>query len=271
MNTTPHTPIDFNDEDSNTTGNTPFAEVLDKRLSRRSLFKGVGMAGAAAGATALTGCASTMGGGSASALGSLGFKPVAKSIADQVTVPEGYSAQIIYALGDPLSAATPAFKNDGTDNEWGQRAGDHHDGIEWFGLDASGKASDRFALRGLLAMNHEATTDEKLSSFFIHANGGASSLPRPASEIDKELMIHGISVIEVQSDGKRWAYKPASAFNRRITTMTEVSISGPAKGSEHLVTVYSPDGTQARGTLNNCGTGRTPWGTFVSGEENWFG
>ena len=84
-------------------------------------------------------------------------------------------------------------------------------------------------------------------------------------------MIHDISVAEVQTDGKQWAYKPASGFNRRVTTMTEVAVSGPAKGSEHLATVYSPDGTKARGTLNNCGTGRTPWGTFVSGEENWFG
>jgi secreted PhoX family phosphatase len=53
--------------------------------------------------------------------------------------------------------------------------------------------------------------------------------------------------------------------------MTEALIHGPARGSEHLVTKFSPDGTRTRGTLNNCGTGKTPWGTFVSGEENWFG
>jgi len=268
-------PTDFNDEDSNTSDNPHFEQVLDARLSRRHMLRGaMGTAGVGLlGASGLSACATAGGapGTTGPALTSLGFKPVAKSLADKVVVPEGYTAQIIYALGDPLTASTPAFKNDGTDNEWGNRAGDHHDGIEWFGLDASGKPSDSFASRGLLAMNHEATTDEKLSSFFIHANGGASTLPRPASEIDKELMIHGISVVEVQTDGKKWAYKPGSAFNRRVTTMTEVALSGPAKGSEHLVTKYSPDGTKARGTLNNCGTGRTPWGTFVSGEENWFG
>ncbi len=84
-------------------------------------------------------------------------------------------------------------------------------------------------------------------------------------------MIHGLSVVEVQSDGKRWTYKNSSPFNRRITTMTEAIITGPARGTEHVVTKYSADGTKARGTLNNCGTGRTPWGTFVSGEENWYG
>jgi len=261
----------FNDEDSNTSGNPAFDSVLHARLSRRSLLRGgVGTAGAAAlgGAAALSGCATA---GPASPVHSLGFTPVAKTMADQVTVPPGYTARVIYALGDPLTAGTPAYKNDGTDADFGQRAGDHHDGIEWFGLDAAGQPSDSFSSRGLLAMNHEATTDEKLSSFFIHANGGTSTLPRPAAEIDKELMIHGLSVVEVQTDGQAWATRQASTFNRRVTTMTPVAIHGPARGSEHLMTRFSADGTQARGTLNNCGTGRTPWGTYISGEENWFG
>src|SRR3990167_8148115 len=163
--------IDFNDEDSNHTANPQFGQVLDARLSRRGLLRGAaGAAGAAGagglGASALSGCA-TAGGASGTtgpALTSLGFKPVAKSLADKVVVPEGYTAQIIYALGDPLAAGVPAFKNDGTDTAFEQRAGDHHDGMEWFGLDASGKPSNSFNSRGLLAMNHEATTDEKLSS-----------------------------------------------------------------------------------------------------------
>ena len=262
----------FNNEDSNTSGNPEFERVLQARLSRRGLLRGgVGAASATAlgGTAALSGCATT--GGPVAPVQTLGFTPVAKTVADQVTVPPGYTARAIYALGDPLTGSTPAYRNDGSDNDFGQRAGDHHDGIEWFGLDAAGRASDTFASRGLLAMNHEATTDEKLSSFFLHGNGGTSTLPRPAAEIDKELMIHGISVVEVQTDGKAWATQNASAFNRRITTMTPVLIHGPARGSEHLVTRYSADGTTARGTLNNCGTGRTPWGTFISGEENWFG
>ena len=265
-----HTPMNFNDEDSNTTSNTAFEQVLDSRLSRRSLFRGAGLVGVAAGATAMTGCATSMNSGGAT-LSSLGFKPVAKSLADKVVVPEGYTAQVIYALGDPLTATTPAFKNDGTDAAFEQRAGDHHDGMEWFGLDASGQPSNAFTSRGLLAMNHEATTDEKLASFFIHANGGTATLPRPAAEVDKELAIHGLSFVEVQTNGKQWAYKAASPFNRRVTTMTTAAIHGPARGSEHLVTKFSTDATLCRGTLNNCGTGKTPWGTFVSGEENWYG
>ncbi len=262
----------FNDEDSNRSDNPTFDSVLDARLSRRRLLGG----GAAATAgVALAGCATPAADTGAGPVQRLGFTPVAHSVADTVTVPPGYTAQVLYAGGDPLKAGVSAFKNDGTDNDWGNRAGDHHDGIEWFGLDAQGKPSDSFTSRGLLAMNHEATTDEKLSSFFIHANGGTATLPRPAAEIDKELMIHGISVVEVRREssqtGSRWATRQDSPLNRRITTMSEAIFTGPAAGSAHLMTKFSPAGTKGRGTVNNCGTGRTPWGTFVSGEENWFG
>ncbi|MCB2007787.1 MAG: PhoX family phosphatase [Rhodoferax sp.] len=261
----------FNDEDSNRSANPHFDAIVQQRLSRRTLLRGAA-AGAAVGGLALGGCATTgASDGMHSPLTTLGFTPVAKSLADTVQVPQGYRAQVLYALGDPILPGAAAFRNDGTDTDFDKRAGDHHDGMEWFGLDAAGKPSERFASRGLIAMNHEATTDEKLTSFFLHADGGAASLPRKAAEVDKELMIHGLSVIEVQAGSGGWSYRKDSAFNRRITTMTPAEIHGPARGSAHLVTRYSPDGTRTRGTLNNCGTGKTPWATYVSGEENWFG
>jgi secreted PhoX family phosphatase len=202
----------------------------------------------------------------------LSFAAVAKTMADTVTVPAGYTASVLYALGDPLTASTPAYKNDGTDTDFENRAGDHHDGMEWFGLGADGKPSASAIASGLLAMNHEATTDETRSSFFLHANGGTSTLPRPAAEVDKEVAIHGISVVEVKNTSGKWATVPASAFNFRLTALsTNVQINGPARGNALMVTKYSTDGTKARGTLNNCGTGKTPWGTFLTGEENWSG
>src|SRR5690606_26677226 len=124
----------FNDEDSNRSDNPHFDGVLSARLSRRGLLRGGAAATAAAGAT-LAGCASTgpMGDGKpAGSVAKLGFQAVPHSRADTVTVPPGYRAQVLYASGDPLTAATPAFRNDGTDAQWEQRAGDHHDGIEWF-------------------------------------------------------------------------------------------------------------------------------------------
>lgn len=271
--------IDFNNENANTSANPTFEAVLDARLSRRGLLRGgVGSVGAAVlGGFSLSAC----GGGSdpaptpapapAPAPKLLGFDAVPKSLADNLLVPAGYTASVLIALGDPLSSSVAAFKNDGTDTGFDQRSGDHHDGMEWFGLGADGRRSDSATERGLLGINHEATTDEKLSSFFLHADGGTSTLPRPAAEVDKEVAVHGVAVVEVAKTGGKWAYVPGSAFNFRLTPLTPIDIAGPARGHAQLITKYSPQGTATRGTLNNCGTGKTPWGTLLTGEENWFG
>ncbi len=269
----------WNDEDSNTSDNVSFDHVLRARLQRRSILRS-GVAGAvavAAGVLPLAACGGDDDDDVAATptdtgpIDKLGFAGVAKSLADTVTVPAGYTASVVYALGDPLTAATAAYKNDGTDDAYDRRAGDHHDGMEWFGLATDGTPSATSSERGVLAINHEATTDQTLSSFFLHANGGTTTLPRPAAEVDKELMIHGVSVVEMRKTSATWANVPGSTFNRRITAVTEVDITGPARGNGLLKTLYSPDGTVTRGTLNNCGTGKTPWGTFLTGEENWFG
>ena len=265
--------IDPDDLNNNTSNNPSFEAVLDARLSRRSVLRG--SVGTAAAAVFGSLAASAVGFGEEAVAAPreklLGFREVAKGLADMVVVPPGYTTSVLYALGDPLTASTPAYKNDGTDSDYENRAGDHHDGMEWFGLDNNGRPSNSANSRGLLAMNHEATTDEKLSSFFLHANGGTSSLPRPASEVEKELAIHGVAVVEVRRKGARWEYLKDSAFNTRLTPLSEIEIAGPARGNPLMVTRFSPNGTKTRGTLNNCGTGKTPWGTFLTGEENWAG
>jgi secreted PhoX family phosphatase len=266
------------DEDHNTSSNPSFESVLKARLQRRSLLRGsIGSAAAAVfGSLSVAACSSgddTLVPAPAPAPQErlLAFGAVAKSLADSVVVPAGYTARVLYALGDPLTASTPAFRNDGTDTNFDQRAGDHHDGMEWFGLSSSGAPSASAVDRGLLAINHEATTDERLSSFFLHATGGTTTLPRPAAEVDKEMAVHGISVVEVARSNGQWAYVPASPFNLRLTQLSDIEIAGPARGDALLVTKYSPTGTNTRGTLNNCGTGLTPWNTLLTGEENWSG
>jgi secreted PhoX family phosphatase len=49
-----------------------------------------------------------------------------------------------------------------------------------------------------------------------------------------------------------------------------MAFSGPAKGNEWLKTKFSADGTKTRGTNNNCANGYTPWGTYLTCEENWL-
>ena len=265
--------IDPDQVDHNSSGNPGFDSVLAARLSRRSILRGsVGSA-----ATALLGglSLSACGGGSDEQvpaiaselpLQKLGFGSVAKNTLDAVTVPAGYTASVIYALGDPLTAATPAYKNDGTDTDFDNRAGDHHDGMEYFGLSADGSARDAAGSdRGLLVMNHEALSDN-----FLHATG-SSARPRPAAESDKEIPAHGISVVEVRKTAGTFATVQASPFNRRITPLTPIDIAGPLRGNVLMKTRYDPAGLTTRGTINNCGTGYTPWGTYLSGEENWAG
>ncbi len=273
-------PTDFvcpDDLPNNTSANPHFAEVPQSGLNRRRLLGG-GVAGAVAtliAPLALSGC----GGGDDDVAAQpagvparpgepalLGFSPVAKSLADTATVPAGYTASVIYACGDPLAAGVGASRNDGTDTGYHQRAGDCHDGMEYFGLNAAGQRDDNGSDRALLGMNHEYITP-----VLLHPNG-PSARPRPAGEVQVEIDCHGVSIVEVRKGANgRFATVQDSPFNRRITGETEIQLAGVARGHALMVTKYAPDGTRTRGTINNCGTGKTPWGTLVTGEENWSG
>lgn len=274
-------PHDSHDVETNDSPNDHFTKVLEARMSRRNLLRGsvATAATAALGVVGLTGCGSN---DDAPVIAPvppvtpppeklLAFSAVSKSLADVLTVPAGYTASVLIALGDPIVGNATAFKNDGSDADFENRSGDHHDGMEFYGLSAAGAPSATSSDRGLLAMNHEATTDEKLSSHFLHANGGTTTLPRPGAEVDREVAVHGLAVVEVKKSGSAWTYVKDSALNRRVTPLTDIELSGPVRGNALAITKYSPAGTKTRGTLNNCGTGRTPWGSYLSGEENWAG
>jgi uncharacterized protein len=98
---------------------------------------------------------------------------------------------------------------------------------------------------------------------------------RPASEAIKEILMHGVTLVEVTLDvnGKPTGYNATSALNRRITPETVMTVTGPAAELASLkammVTKFDTTGATVRGTLNNCGTGVTPWGTLITCEENW--
>ncbi|PTQ09869.1 phosphatase [Sphingomonas oleivorans] len=202
--------------------------------------------------------------------GKLDFTAVPKNLNDIVTVPAGYSVTVLYRLGDPITAATPAYANNGTDGNFAQRAGDHHDGMTYFGLAATGNARDDLSsTRGLLAINHENITQR-----YLHPNGPTGTgtgQSRPEAEAIKEIEAHGMSVIEIARGATGWSYVQGSALNRRITPLTPMVFNGPVRGSTQLRTRFSPDGTQGRGTINNCANGTMPWGSYLTCEENWVG
>ena len=141
-------------EDSNRSSNPSIHDVSNP--SRRQILRGglgalassfLAPLSAIGGAAALTGCAS-MG----MSMGpKMGFKSVAISKADSITVPEGYIAHVIAPWGDPVGIVgqNHPFKEDASNSAAEQEAqmGMHHDGIHFYALDGS--------KRGLLAMNHE--------------------------------------------------------------------------------------------------------------------
>lgn len=199
----------------------------------------------------------------------LDFAAVPKNLNDVVTVSAGYSVTVLYRLGDPLNAATPAYANNGSDTGFSARAGDHHDGMSFFGLAASGNAPDPNGnSRGLLVMNHE-----NITQVYLHTAGPTAVAGiRPTAEVVKEIEAHGVSIVETsRAANGTWSYVQSSALNRRITPFTPMSMNGTVRGNALLFTAFSPGGTAGRGTINNCANGYMPWGTYLTCEENWAG
>ena len=252
------------------TPDNTFESILAARLTRRSLLQGsIGLAASSFIGAGLAGC-----GGSSGRLDDkvlkLNFNAIPKSRTDTVVVPAGYAATVLYRLGDPISASVADYRNDGTDPAatFAQRAGDHHDGMHYFGMGSDGRYNPAASDRGLLVMNHEAITPS-----FLHAAGptAVAGVRTVRDEVIKEFHVHGVSVIEVNKTGIAVTYNRASSYNRRVDTLTEMTLSGPAARTPAMVTKYSPDGSRTRGTVNNCAHGYTPWGTYLTCEENWNG
>jgi secreted PhoX family phosphatase len=249
-------------EDSNRSSNPSIHDV--SHPSRRIFLKGglgaatTGLLAPLAGVAALSGCATT--GGASGPL--LGFKSVPVGTADTVVVPEGYTARVIAAWGEPvgLSGEDTAFRFDGSNTAAHQETqlGMHHDGIHWFNHPVDPKSS----AMGLLVMNHEYADDG-----LLHADGMKTW---NAAKVRKAQAAHGVSIVEVEKKGAKWELARPSPWARRITAYTPMSFGGPAAGHALLRTAADPQGRRVLGTLNNCGSGITPWGTYLTCEENFI-
>ncbi|MEI8265718.1 MAG: PhoX family phosphatase [Betaproteobacteria bacterium] len=269
----------------NDSANPHFQDVLQQALaspSRRSLLRGgLGLAGLAV----LPGCATVMGGAGSAPAKALGFPSVAKSLVDDVVLPPGYRYAVVHATGDALAAAVPAYSNAGLEtDDWAQRVGDHHDGIDLFFIDDKGRYTEADSGRAVLVVNHESSAD----AYFLHPNGQTSAGAggkkftqfgdwdlgtRPQQEVIKEMNLHGVSIVEIRRVGQGWQVQIGSALNRRITPMTPMRIAGPRAHINDIwaftTTRWETAGSMSRGTINNCAMGRTPWGSYLTCEENW--
>jgi secreted PhoX family phosphatase len=262
--------MDFDPDDisSNPSTDTSFAEVVGRRLSRRTALTGgmavaagfltTGIGGAPAAVAAPVGAAARPG-------DLLGYTPVPLSTSDEIVVPEGYTARAFVPWGTPILGAFPAFVPGGNSAaEQEEQVGMHHDGMHYFPIGRGPAGSER----GLLVLNHEYTDEG-----YLHT--GTPTVPPVATwtleMVRKSQAAHGVAVVEIhRADDGQWSVA-RSDLNRRITATTPMSFAGPAAGHELLRTTADPDGIRPLGTFNNCSHGVTPWATYLACEENFNG
>ncbi|EEO01501.1 TPA: PhoX family phosphatase [Vibrio cholerae] len=230
-----------------------FSEMIEEQLSRRHFL--AGSAAVSAGAfLALNPVASAVAAPATSNL--LNFSAIPASTEDKVIVPKGYKATPLMSWGDPIFANAPEFDQSGKQDSKAQEKqfGDNTDGMSFFPISED---------RGVLAINNEYTNYEYL---FDH-QGKAMT----ADDVRKAQAAHGVTIVEIIKRGNTWQIDREGQRNRRITAYTPMLVTGPAAGHDLLKTAEDPTGLNVLGTLNNCANGETPWGTYLTCEENFNG
>jgi secreted PhoX family phosphatase len=189
----------------------------------------------------------------------LGFDSIPSSTADGIALPPGYRSSVLISWGQPLHANGPAFdpSGKGTAKMQELQFGDNNDGMSLFTFPGD---KPETAGRALMAINNEYTNYRYL---FDHGKD-----PQSAEDVHKAQASEGVSVIEVKRDGQQWTFVQGSKYNRRIHGNTPIHLSGPAAGHEWLKTAADKTGKNVLGTFQNCANGKTPWGTYLTCEEN---
>ncbi|MEZ5845004.1 MAG: PhoX family phosphatase [Hyphomicrobiaceae bacterium] len=254
-------------EGSNASANPTLGDVIAERFSRRDLMKGVlAVAAMAATVSPLALAAATR----AEAQGtsttpSFNFNEVAAGSDDTHHVAEGYDADVLIRWGDKVAADAPAFDpQKQTAEAQAKQFGYNNDFLGYIPLDGR---SDH----GLLVVNHEYTNEELMFPRLGRQDGKAAFAGMTKDLVDIEMMAHGGSVLEVRREDGKWTVVAGSRYARRITAATPMRISGPAAGHERMKTKEDPSGTKVLGMLNNCAGATTPWGTWLTCEENFNG
>ena len=229
-----------------------FDWVVDRAIDRRGFLGGVLAFGSAA-ALGLVGTQARAG-----ATTRFAFEPIGTATDHDVHVPQGYRVQVLVRWGDALwSDAENSFSpQDGVPLSVSDRVfGENTDGMALFVIDG----------REILAVNSEFAN---IRSNLPQASGG---IPRSLDDIQLLKNLQGVTIMEIEKRENGYGVVVDSRFNRRITHDTPCMVSGPLAGHALLKTNADPTGRHVMGTLNNCGSGRTPWGTYLTCEENFNG
>lgn len=263
-----------------------FAEIMQRRLTRRDVLKGA----AAAATLVVTGAVAN---NMASASGPeqtdtnrvyvplmqvppprpLNFTPIAATerTVDQTVVPTGYTSNVLLRWGDPITADGPDFDPANQSKAaQEQQFGYNCDFVGFMPLPLGATSSST----GLLVVNHEYTNPNIMFSDYQYEfdnQGNLIDILPTQAQVDVEIAAHGVSVVEIErGSDNTWTYKKDSTFNKRYTASETsiMTITGPAATHEWLQTSADPTGLAIAGTLNNCAAGKTPWGTVVTAEEN---
>ncbi|WP_432449951.1 PhoX family protein [Aliiroseovarius marinus] len=232
-----------------------FDAVVDRAISRRGFLGGAlafGSGAAVFGTSMLTPVAAKAHGHG------FGFDPIGIATDHEIHVPEGYRSQVLVRWGDALwSEADGAYDGEtGVSVDMSDKVfGENTDGMEHFEVDG----------RELIAVNSEYVNPK------INLPAEAEGTPRSAAEVSLLKNLQGVTVMEIANTGAGYAVVKDSPYNRRITHETEMLIAGPLAGHKLLRTKADPFGTTVKGTMNNCGSGKTLWGTYLTCEENFNG
>jgi uncharacterized protein len=244
----------------NTSGNESMRELVERTIARRSLLKtsAVGAGAVVVGHAFGVGSAAAEPGsaGRMAPVSNLAFSPVAPNKRDSVTVPKGFGHHVVIGWGDRVLPGAPKFDvTQQTPESAAAQFGYNNDYVGVVPLTRT---------RALLVANHEYTNEELMFPADVYDD---DTIRRIA------MASHGMSVVEIQRDSRTsgaWRTVPVSRtkYNRRVTVSTPMKVTGPAAGHPRLQTSADPTGRLVLGTLNNCAGGLTPWGTVLSGEEN---
>ncbi len=275
-----------NDLTLNPSGNESILDVAERAsASRRQFIKGAASAPmlAAAGGLTLSGLTGTVQAATTACAATttvgIGFANLPAALApvpDAVRVAAGHKAELLVAWGDPIMPGGAAFRGDASETAADQlkQFGEHNDGMHYFGFNARGVESSE---RGLLCVNNEYTHEAVLHADGLNAGNQTIAKAR------KSQAAHGMSVVEVRKANNKWSVVGSSAYGRRLTANTPMRISGPAAGHALLkskkyditptgsIAIGVNNGFEANGTINNCANGYTPWGTYLTCEENFNG